>query len=83
MKASLKSQQEATKSQQEANLMGNNSSEPWHKKNMFDTEGESSGELDNRAANYDEENLVAEKNKRRSNRDRKEPKKLVSKSSII
>ena len=69
------------KSQQEANLMGNNSSKPWHKKNMFDTEGESSGELDNRAANYDEENLVAEKNKQRNNRDRKEPKNLVSKSS--
>ena len=77
----IKSQREATKSQQEANLMGNNSSKPWHKKKMFDTEGESSGELDNRAANYDEENLVAEKNKKRSNRDRKEPKNLVSKSS--
>ena len=77
----IKNQREATKSQQEANLMGNNSSKPWHKKKMFDTEGESSGELDNRAANYDEENLVAEKNKKRSNRDRKEPKNLVSKSS--
>ena len=61
--------------------MGNNSSKPWHKKKMFETEGEGSGELDNRAANYDEENLVAEKNKKRSNRDRKEPKNLVSKSS--
>lgn len=77
----IKSQREATKSQQEANLMGNNSSKPWHKKKMFETEGEGSGELDNRAANYDEENLVAEKNKKRSNRDRKEPKNLVSKSS--
>ena len=57
----IKNQREATKSQQEANLMGNNSSKPWHKKKMFDTEGESSGELDNRAANYDEENLVAER----------------------